>query len=130
MTADQVRELISIPGMTVGAHTVNHVALPDNRETLEHELNDCRVELSRVTGQPIEFFAYPYGSVDRETAAIVRRSCRYGLTCEERTLGDSFDAARVPRLDIKPWPLDEFAARISRLFEPGTPFRRAITVEP
>jgi peptidoglycan/xylan/chitin deacetylase (PgdA/CDA1 family) len=116
--------------MTIGAHTVNHVALPDNRETLQHELNDCRTELSRVTGQPIELCAYPYGAVDRATAAIVRRCWRYGLTCEEQPLGDSFDAARVPRLDVKPWPAAQFAARVSRLFDPEIPFPRAITFEP
>jgi peptidoglycan/xylan/chitin deacetylase (PgdA/CDA1 family) len=130
MTADQIRELTLIPGMTIGAHTVNHVALPDNRETLQHELNDCRRELSRVTGQPIELCAYPYGAVDRATAAIVRRCWRYGLTCEEQPLGDSFDAARVPRLDVKPWPAAQFAARVSRLFDPEIPFPRAITFEP
>ena len=130
MTADQVRQLAAIPKMAIGAHTVNHLALPDNRGTHQLELNDCQLELRRLTGQPIELCAYPYGSVDREIAALVRGSWRWGLTCDERLLGDSFDAARVPRLDVKAWPVAEFAARVSRSFQPDTSTTRAITLEP
>jgi peptidoglycan/xylan/chitin deacetylase (PgdA/CDA1 family) len=130
MSADGICELAAIPGMTIGAHTVNHLALPNNPETRRLELNDCQSELRRLTGQPIDICAYPYGSVDRETAALVRRAWRWGLTCEARALGDSFDAARVPRLDVKAWPAAEFAARVSRLFEPAEAAASAITLEP
>jgi peptidoglycan/xylan/chitin deacetylase (PgdA/CDA1 family) len=130
MLAEQVRQLAAIPGMSIGAHTVNHLALPDNPGTRLLELTDCQGELRRVTGQPIELCAYPYGAVDGETAALVRRSWRWGLTCDERALSDSFDAARVPRLDVKAWPVAEFAVRVSRLFEPAAPGARAIMLDP
>jgi peptidoglycan/xylan/chitin deacetylase (PgdA/CDA1 family) len=117
LVADEIRELAQLPGVTIGSHTVNHLALPDNADSRFAEINDCQIELKRITGQPVELFAYPYGAVDRETAALVRRSCRWGLSCDERVLGDSFDAARVPRLDVKAWSTDEFARRVSRLFE-------------
>lgn len=130
MLAEQVRQLAAIPGMSIGAHTVNHLALRDNPGTRLLELTDCQGELRRVTGQPIELCAYPYGAVDGETAALVRRSWRWGLTCDERALSDSFDAARVPRLDVKAWPVAEFAVRVSRLFEPAAPGARAIMLDP
>ena len=69
MLAEQVRQFAAIPGMSIGAHTVNHLALPDNPGTRSLELTDCQGDLRRVTGQPVELFAYPYGAVDRETAA-------------------------------------------------------------
>lgn len=112
-----MRQLAQLPGVTIGAHTVNHLALPDNASATLGEINDCQAELKRITGQPVEMFAYPYGAVDRETAAVVRRVCRWGMSCDDRVLGDSFDAARVPRLDVKTWSADEFARRVSRLFE-------------
>ena len=76
-------------------------------------------------------FAYPYGAMDRECAALVRQSWRWGLSCDERVLADSFDAARVPRLDVKAWSGAEFASRVSRLFAPEAPARRrAFTLAP
>jgi len=93
-------------------------------------MNDCQTDLRRLTGQPVDLFAYPYGAVDRETAALVRRFWRWGLSCDERMLGDSFDAARVPRLEVKAWSTAEFSSRISRLFEPPPPGRRAFTLVP
>jgi peptidoglycan/xylan/chitin deacetylase (PgdA/CDA1 family) len=93
-------------------------------------LTDCRAELRRITGQPVDLFAYPYGAIDRDTLALVRRGWNWGLSCDERMLGDSFDAARVPRLDVKAWTVSEFAERISRLFEPTPLHRRALTLSP
>jgi peptidoglycan/xylan/chitin deacetylase (PgdA/CDA1 family) len=129
MMADGARQLAKLPGVTIGAHTVNHLALPDQSPAQQFELTECQTDLRRVTGQPIELFAYPYGAVDREWAAAIRRSWRWGFSCDERVLGDSFDAARVPRLDVKGWETADFASRVSRLFEPAAPpSRRAFTL--
>lgn len=131
MVADEIRQLAALPGVTIGAHSVNHLSLPDNPGSRPLELTDCQADLRRITGQPVDLFAYPYGAIDRETLAGVRRSWRWGLSCDERVLGDSFDAARVPRLDVKDWPVSDFAARLSRLFEPAMPpRRRAVTLAP
>jgi peptidoglycan/xylan/chitin deacetylase (PgdA/CDA1 family) len=124
MMADEVRQLAGLPGITIGAHTVNHLALPDQRSGCVSELTECQADLARLTGRPVELFAYPYGTVDRECAALVRARWRWGLSCDERVLGDSFDAARVPRLDVKAWSPAEFASRVSRLFAPPAPARR------
>lgn len=131
MMADEVRQLAALPGVAIGAHTVNHLALPDQGLGASVELTDCRVDLGRVTGKPVELFAYPYGAVDRACATLVRRSWRWGLSCDERVLGDSFDAARVPRLDVKAWSRAEFVSRMSRFFVAQTPARRrAFTLVP
>ncbi|MFL6281380.1 MAG: polysaccharide deacetylase family protein, partial [Vicinamibacterales bacterium] len=120
IVADEVLQLAKLPGVTIGGHTVNHVALPDNPDSRLLEMSDCRAQLKRITGRPVELFAYPYGAVDRQTAAEARRAWRWGMSCEERSLGDAFDAARVPRLDVKATSRDEFGSRLSRLFEPPT----------
>ena len=130
MIADEVRHLAVQPGVTIGAHSVNHVSLPDNAGSRLLELTDCQADLRRVTGQPVDLFAYPYGAVDRETLALVRRSWKWGLSCDERVLGDSFDAARVPRLDVKAWTASDFAERVLRLFDPPLVRRAALTLAP
>jgi peptidoglycan/xylan/chitin deacetylase (PgdA/CDA1 family)/SAM-dependent methyltransferase len=119
MTREEIRQLSALPGMTIGAHTVNHLSLPDQRpEEVTAEIEQSRVDLARVIGRSVDQFAYPYGAVDRSSAASVRRSCRWGVSCDETPLGASFDAARVPRLDVKRWSTEELGARIARLFQP------------
>ena len=131
MMADEVRQLAGLPGIAIGAHTVNHLALPDQPSARAAEVTRCQADLERVTDRRVDLFAYPYGAVDRECAALVRKGWRWGLSCDEGVLGDSFDAARVPRLDVKAWSPAAFASRVSRLLAPEAPARRrAITLAP
>lgn len=129
MTADEVRELAALPGVTIGCHSVNHLSLPDQPAAVcRQEIDESRHALSQVIGRPVELFAYPYGALDSDVAALVRGTCSWGLSCDDRVLEDSFDAARVPRLDVKRWDVGELAARVERLFEGGGPYpRRALT---
>jgi peptidoglycan/xylan/chitin deacetylase (PgdA/CDA1 family) len=117
-----------LPGVTIGAHTENHLSLPDNAGTRVAELSQCQAELTRIIGREVDLFAYPYGAVDRETAALVRRTWRWGMSCDDGVLGDSFDAARVPRLDVKAWSAEELGRRVSNLFAPRPLRRRAVTL--
>ena len=132
MIADEVRRLAAYPGVSIGAHTVKHLALRDQSEHARGvEIAQSRADLARIVGQPIDLFAYPYGAVDRGSAAAIRQSCRWGVSCDELPLAESFDAARVPRLDVKRWDIAELASRIERLFQP--PARsapRALTLKP
>jgi peptidoglycan/xylan/chitin deacetylase (PgdA/CDA1 family) len=131
-TGDEVRRLAALPGVAIGAHTINHVALPDQSpEARMEEVSESRAALAGLIGQPVGLFAYPYGAIDRQSAAAVRESCRWGLSCDEEPLGEAFDAARVPRLGVKRWEVVELASKIDRLLEPksqsGT---RAFTLAP
>ena len=126
MLAEEIQRLAVLPGVTIGAHTENHLSLPDNAGTRLAELSHCQAELTRIIGRAVDLFAYPYGAVDRETAALVRRTWRFGMSCDDRMVGDSFDAARVPRLDVQGWSAEELGRRLSNLFEPGRPRQRAL----
>jgi peptidoglycan/xylan/chitin deacetylase (PgdA/CDA1 family) len=117
MLAAELYELSTIPGVQIGGHTVNHLALPDQRaEVQEREVSECRSALASVIGQPIRLFAYPYGAVDRQVADQLRRSHEWSLSCDTRRLGDSFDAAQVPRLEIARLDGPAFAAAVERMF--------------
>ena len=128
MIAEEIQRLAALPGVTVGAHTENHLSLPDNAGTRLAELSHCQAELTRIIGRAVDLLAYPYGAVNRETAALVRRTWRWGMSCDDRVLGDSFDAARVPRLDVKAWSAEELGRRVSNLFAPEPPRRPALTL--
>ena len=59
---EQVKELSNHPLVTLGAHTVNHLALskiPED-EVIE-EIGGSMKIIERKTGVPVKYFAYPYG---------------------------------------------------------------------
>jgi peptidoglycan/xylan/chitin deacetylase (PgdA/CDA1 family) len=85
------------------------------------EIEACAESLTRVTGRSMDLFAYPYGAVDARTAALVRSTRRWGLSCDERVLRDSFDAGRVPRLEVKRWDVQTLASRIDALLDLSPP---------
>ena len=64
LTPAQVREL-SVAGMIIGSHGVSHHffnSLPDAE--LARELQTSRIELSRLTGQPVDVLSLPGGRWD------------------------------------------------------------------
>ncbi len=118
MDADALRALAGRPGMAIGAHSVTHLALPDQSADVSlREIVASRDQLAALVGRPVHCFAYPYGAVDRSAARLVRSQMRWGLSCEEAAVASSCDAARVPRLDVKAWSVEEFADRVGRLLE-------------
>ena len=59
-------------GMTIGAHTVHHVALAHIPAALARvEIEVSREVLERLSGQPVADFAYPYGDTSRAVQAMV-----------------------------------------------------------
>jgi len=116
--------------MTIGAHTANHLSLPDQSATVREEEVQASVDaLAALLGHRVGGVAYPYGAHDPAVADLVRRRWDWGLTCDPRRIADSFDAARVPRLDVKPWDVDTLAARVLELFETdGRPIAEASTL--
>jgi peptidoglycan/xylan/chitin deacetylase (PgdA/CDA1 family) len=126
MLADEVRQLASYPGVTIGAHSINHLALPDQSiRVVRQEVHDSCAKLTKLTGKTVDLFAYPYGAYDRASAAVVRQACRWGLSCDQRLVGESFDAAAVPRVEVKRWDWLELASRLELLFEARPPSARA-----
>jgi peptidoglycan/xylan/chitin deacetylase (PgdA/CDA1 family) len=126
MSAEQICRLARIPGMSIGVHTVSHLALPDQPADVQlEELVACRERLSALIDRPVTCMAYPYGAVDRDVARLVRRQFQWGLSCDEAAVPDSFDAARVPRVEVKAWPVEQLAARLLDVSLPGalTPMR-------
>jgi peptidoglycan/xylan/chitin deacetylase (PgdA/CDA1 family) len=61
--------------MTIGFHTVDHDMLPGLDEPgLQDAVSRGRSDLDAVTGQPVQFFAYPFGQSDHRCAAAVRQA--------------------------------------------------------
>jgi peptidoglycan/xylan/chitin deacetylase (PgdA/CDA1 family) len=117
LLADELKQLARIPGIGIGAHSINHLALPDQSpSTQQREILDCARSLERVLGRPVPTFAFPYGAVDRGSAAISRQHYRWSMTCDPTPVASWFDVARVPRFEVKGWDKDTFAKRLESMF--------------
>ena len=63
LTWDQVRELSKNPLVTIGAHTVNHLALSKlNEGKVIKEITDSIRIIQEQTGKPVSYLAYPIGT--------------------------------------------------------------------
>jgi peptidoglycan/xylan/chitin deacetylase (PgdA/CDA1 family) len=127
MFASEIASLAGLHGMTIGAHGVDHLALTDQTDDgMASEVRESRAALETLIGRPVRHFAYPYGAVDDRAANIVRRLVPWALTCEPQALPASFDAARVPRVEITPSRASAFAETLTTMLEMGvTRARRA-----
>ena len=89
-------------------------ALPDQPADVQaRELVACRDRLSAVVERPVNALAYPYGAVDRHVARLARQHFHWGLSCDEGAVRESFDAGRVPRVEVTGWTVEALARRIT-----------------
>jgi peptidoglycan/xylan/chitin deacetylase (PgdA/CDA1 family) len=73
MTWEQLRELQDA-GMTIGSHTRTHPVLPDYHAALHNEVAMSRADIEQHLGHAPDFFAYPFGEWDAQSAAWARRA--------------------------------------------------------
>jgi peptidoglycan/xylan/chitin deacetylase (PgdA/CDA1 family) len=99
-------------GHEIGGHTVSHAdltTLSDDR--LRADLAENRAELQAASGQPVDFFAYPYGSYDSRVIAAVQAAGYRGAVA---AWGGQWWSPEKwwaePRVEIAGWvSLEEFA---------------------
>ncbi|VVE43797.1 polysaccharide deacetylase family protein [Pandoraea anhela] len=98
-------------GHEVGAHTLNHVSLPDiPPEDAVDEIIGAKHRLETTCGTNIEAFCYPYGNVTRSVRDIVERAgYRNATTTQRGRAGAHDDPFLLPRLAVAP---DVGAARL------------------
>jgi peptidoglycan/xylan/chitin deacetylase (PgdA/CDA1 family) len=84
MTAEQLQQWIA-GGQEVGAHTRNHVHLPQlTAEECDQELGLCKYDLEQDTGHSVAHFCYPYGDFDAETVKAAERAGFFSATTTRR----------------------------------------------
>lgn len=74
MSEADVLLLSKDPLFEIGGHTKNHVdlGLEYTQETLRSEIKDDKTALEKITGKPVDFMAYPFGSVKNVCDASAR----------------------------------------------------------
>src|SRR6478736_4340236 len=103
--------------IAVGAHTASHArlaALPEAAQRADIETG--RKALQAIIDRPVESFAYPFGRAGdytAETMAIVREA-GFTRACSNQAgrVDRSTDRFALPRLYVRDWNGDEFAAAL------------------
>jgi peptidoglycan/xylan/chitin deacetylase (PgdA/CDA1 family) len=101
---DELRELQD-EGVTFGAHTQHHVALPVvDLASIRQEIRRSLDDLTRELGEGPWSIAYPYGMCNPTVARIAEEEgCMLGFTCEDGLNRPGFtDPLRLRRSNITP----------------------------
>lgn len=101
LTAEQVRALSDSGLVSIQSHTVHHPELTElDREELEREFSDSRLQIARLTGRIPIAVSYPSG----ENSAYVRRTAgeyyRFGVKVNGLIWNTGSDPLRVKRLIV------------------------------
>jgi peptidoglycan/xylan/chitin deacetylase (PgdA/CDA1 family) len=101
LTGAQIREL-EAAGMDVGAHTRTHPSLAGLSATaLRDEVTGSQLDLRRLLGHPVYWFAYPYGVFNPAVVAAVRHAgFLLATTTKGGTHQSSLAPLTMPRLHI------------------------------
>jgi len=102
ITVTELQELGRNPLVTIGAHTVNHVVIPncEDRER-EYEIQESQKHLENWLGKEIKYFAYPNGRFANNEGALLQK---YQFTLAATT-ANSFitlqnDPYYIPRFTV------------------------------
>jgi len=90
MTWDQLRNLQDA-GMTIGSHTRTHPVLPAHHRALHNEVQMSRADIAQHLGRVPEFFAYPFGLWDQQSAEWAQRA---GYRAARTYRGGAWNSAR------------------------------------
>jgi len=96
LNSDELRELASLPGASIGSHGATHIPLAEcDDATLWRELYDSRCYLEDVIKKPVQGIAYPHGSV---SVRVMEAAQRAGYTLGGCSRFDINDVSRDPLL--------------------------------
>jgi peptidoglycan/xylan/chitin deacetylase (PgdA/CDA1 family) len=93
LTGAQIRKL-EAAGMDIGAHTRTHPSLAAlSPSALHDEVTGSQLDLRRLLGHPVYWFAYPYGVFNPAVVAAVKRA---GFLLATTTQGGTRASTRAP----------------------------------
>jgi len=119
--ARQLRELGRGGLVEIGAHTIDHPSLafisPDDQR---REIAGSKAAIEHILDQPVQSFAYPFGSREDYTATTVEivREAGFRQACSNfpEPLVRDVHRLQYPRRVVMDWDGVEFAARLADWF--------------
>jgi len=121
LTHEEIRQLADGGLVEIGAHTVTHPvlsAIPVAQQ--QQEISESKFQLEEILNQPVESFAYPYGTREdytRDSVEIVKQT-NFSCACSNFTgvVQPRTSLYELPRLVVRDWDGDEFERRLRGWF--------------
>ena len=122
LTGDEVRALANRPGHSIGAHTVNHLALTTQPvDTKRREILESKATLERVLERPVHLFSYPYGDFDADMLAIVSDAgFRAAVTVQAGRVSAGTNRLLFPRHEVTQARQESFELYMREIFSRDT----------
>jgi peptidoglycan/xylan/chitin deacetylase (PgdA/CDA1 family) len=113
MSVQEVSSLGKDQLIHIGAHTRTHSVLSAlSLEDQFTEIKQSKADLEEITGEPIQSFAYPFGTESDYTSETVKLVKKAGFenACSnfEPETDTRFDFYQMPRFVIRNWDGDQF----------------------
>ena len=99
---------------SMGSHTVTHSMLGEQKEDDQRfEIRESKRVIESLLGKNVNGFAYPYGNYNAATKTILQDAgFHYAVSTECRAVTIDSDPFELPRVQVKNWSIEEFAAKI------------------
>ena len=123
LTVDQMREM-QRAGVVFGSHSLTHPILTSRSDAeLRREVGESKQKLENLLGAPVDWFAYPYGDVDRRVRSAVAVAGYRAAVTTNGGFNRWQDPLALNRMEIddRDWLLD-FALKLAT----GRNYRRGI----
>jgi GT2 family glycosyltransferase/peptidoglycan/xylan/chitin deacetylase (PgdA/CDA1 family) len=124
LTSDQLREM-QRAGVTFGSHSLTHPLLTSlSNSALLQEVKDSKAKLEDLLGSPVEWFAYPFGDVDRRVRAAVLEAGYKAAVTTNAGFNRWHDPMTLNRFEIddRDWLLD-----VALKLATGRSYRRSVS---
>lgn len=102
MSLSQMREWHAL-GHEVGAHTLDHVLLPDtNDHEARRQISESKIKLEDMLGSSVPNFCYPYGGNNQRHREMVREAgYESAVTTVSKSAKPDDDIYGIPRFYIR-----------------------------
>lgn len=119
VTTEQLKEMANDDLVTIGAHGVSHKVLNScNWEEQKYELLESKKRLEKITGKPVNAFAFSHGGFNKKTIKLMK-NYKYGFTVKERPLNavTVINKKLLPRFNVENNTLSVTKQTLERLFK-------------
>lgn len=107
LTTDMLKELSMEPLCTIGAHTISHCKLRKcSKKELKKEIIEGKQRLEEMIDMPVEYMAYPFGSIDACPKRALKMTKKAGYMAAFSTLQTHVTARAIvdgyfiPRINV------------------------------
>jgi peptidoglycan/xylan/chitin deacetylase (PgdA/CDA1 family) len=97
---EEIREMAN-NGIDFGAHTMNHADLPElSIERASEEVVNSKQMIEKNLGKNVQFFAYPYGSLNSEIKAVIKNNFLAACSVRLDVVNINSDIFALPRVEM------------------------------